>query len=134
MHYHLQIVEFEKSQNHTLKFDVPTRSIARILGKGGASINEIKTRTGAQIDVEREESSPGMSSITVKGTPQETKEAKAAILAIADEVGDEVNEVVFIEAKYHRNFIGKGGEALRQLIISAGGPEDSKQQAGLIHL
>ncbi|KAG8999118.1 hypothetical protein FRB90_012145 [Tulasnella sp. 427] len=129
----LELVEFEKANNIALTFDVPTRAVARILGKGGASINEIKTTTGASIDVDKDESSPGKSSITVRGTADQTKDAKAAILAIANEVGDEVTEVILIEPQYHRNFIGKGGETLRQLIISAGGPEDPKLQAGLVH-
>lgn len=129
-----QLIEFEKANNNVLKFTVPTRAVARILGKGGASINEIKAKYGAQIDVEKEESSPGQSSITVRGTAQETKDVKAAILAIANEVGEEVTETVIIEAKFHRNFIGKGGETLKQMIIDAGGPEDTKLHAGLVHL
>lgn len=129
-----QLVEFEKANNLVVKFDVPTKAISRILGKGGVSINEIKTNTGASIDVEKEESSPGKSSITVRGTGDQTKDAKAAIMAIASEVGDEITEVLYIEPQYHRNFIGKGGETLRQLIINAGGPEDPKSQAGLVHL
>ncbi|KAG8907944.1 hypothetical protein FRB99_001452 [Tulasnella sp. 403] len=129
----LELVEFEKQHNHILKFNVPTRAIARILGRGGATINNIKDTTGAQIDLDKEESSPGNTTITVKGTVQETKEAKAAIMAIAAEVGEEATETLFIESKYHRDFIGKGGETLRNLIINAGGPTDSKAQAGLVH-
>lgn len=129
----LELVEFEKANNISLKFDVPTKAVSRILGKGGVSINEIKTNTGASIDVEKEESSPGKSSITVRGTSDQTSDAKAAIMAIASEVGDEATEVLYIEPQYHRNFIGKGGETLRQLIINAGGPEDPKLQAGLVH-
>lgn len=128
------MVEFEKANNLVVKFDVATKAISRILGKGGVSINEIKTNTGASIDVEKEESSPGKSSITVRGTSDQTTDAKAAILAIASEVGDEATEILYIEPQYHRNFIGKGGETLRQLIMSAGGPEDPKLQAGLVHL
>ncbi|KAG9044980.1 hypothetical protein FS837_007206 [Tulasnella sp. UAMH 9824] len=129
----LELVEFEKANNLVVKFEVPTKAISRILGKGGVSINEIKTNTGASIDVEKEESSPGKSSITVRGTGDQTKDAKAAIMAIASEVGDETTEILYIEPQYHRNFIGKGGETLRQLIINAGGPEDPKSQAGLVH-
>lgn len=118
----------------TITFNVPTRSISRIVGKGGSSINEIKDITGAQIDVDKEENSAGTSAITVRGTDRATKDAKSAILSIAAEIGEEVTEVVHIEGRYHRNFIGKGGETLRELITKVGGPADPKQQAGLVHL
>ncbi|KAG8886137.1 hypothetical protein FRB97_007175 [Tulasnella sp. 331] len=131
----LEAVEFEKANNQTLTFTVPTKSISRIVGKGGASINEIKDNTGAQIDIDRaEDSSAGTSTITVRGDASATKDAKAAILAVASEVGEETSETIYIENRYHRNFIGKGGETLRELIAKVGGPMDSKQQAGLVHL
>ena len=129
-----QAAEFEKSNNQTLEFTIPTRAIARILGKGGAQINIIKDDTEAQIDIDKEETSPGVTNIYVRGTTKACKEAKAAILAIADEVGEEVNVTVHIENRFHRNFIGKGGETLRELISRVGGPSDPKLQAGLLHL
>ncbi|KAG9027265.1 hypothetical protein FRB95_007948 [Tulasnella sp. JGI-2019a] len=130
----LEAAEFEKSNNLSVTFNVPTRSISRIVGKGGASINDIKNQTGAQIDIDRaEDSSAGTSTITVRGDAGATKDAKAAILAVAAGFGDEIEETIYIESKYHRNFIGKGGETLRELITKVGGPTDPKQQAGLVH-
>lgn len=49
----LEAVEFEKEANVVSKFTVPTRAVARILGKGGVSINQIKDETGAQIDIDK---------------------------------------------------------------------------------
>ena len=59
---------------------------------------------------------------------------KEAILAIASEVSDEITEIVRVEQKYHRNIIGAGGQNLRDLVVQAGGPTDSRLQASLIHL
>jgi predicted PilT family ATPase len=129
-------VEFEKESNHTAKFTVPTRAVARILGKGGASINAIKDDTGSQIDVDKPaDNDPSKdTTITLKGTKKAIGAAKEAILAIAVEVSDEMTEIINIEHKYHRNIIGAGGQNLRDLTAQAGGPADVRQQAGLVHL
>lgn len=129
----LDALEFEKENNKVLTFDVPTRSVSRILGKGGASILEIKDVTGAQIDVDKTNDGIGSSTqITVRGTKDAINAAKAAILAIADQVGEETTVSLVIERKFHRNIIGAGGQGLKDLISRCGGPSDTKLQAGLV--
>ncbi|OJA13068.1 hypothetical protein AZE42_01903 [Rhizopogon vesiculosus] len=130
----LEALEFEKENNKILKFDVPTRSVARILGKGGVSINEIKDDTGAQkIDVDKSnDGNSSVTQITVHGTKEAIDAAKSAILAIADQVGEETTASLFIETKFHRAIIGAGGQGLKDLIIRCGGPSDPKVQAGLV--
>ncbi|KAG5648617.1 hypothetical protein DXG03_003228 [Asterophora parasitica] len=127
-----QAVEFEKETNNILKFTVPNRSVARILGKGGASINEIKDSTEAQIDVDKSEDGGSVTNITVRGTKKAINAAKAAILAIADQVAEETTVTVAVESKYHRTLIGAGGQGLKELVTRVGGPSDPRLQAGLI--
>ena len=127
-------MEFEKESNNVLKFTVPTRSVARILGKGGASINEIKDNTNAQIDVDKSEDGSAITHITVRGTKDAVAAAKGAILQISEQVTDEITTSVIIESKFHRSIIGAGGQGLKELISRCGGPSDSKLQAGLIKL
>ena len=127
-------MEFEKESNNVLKFTVPTRSVARILGRGGASINEIKDNTDAQIDIDKSEDGGATTLITVRGTKEAVAAAKAAILQISEQVTDEISATVIIESKFHRNIIGAGGQGLRELISRCGGPEDPRLQAGLIKL
>jgi predicted PilT family ATPase len=118
-----------------LKFTVPTRAVARILGKGGASINEIKDATDAHIDIDKssEDSGP-TANVSLRGTKKAIAAAKAAIIAIADSVGEEVIVTINIESRFHRSLIGAGGQGLRELVAKCGGPADTKIQAGLIHL
>lgn len=118
-----------------LKFTVPSRAVARILGKGGASINEIKDMTDAQIDVDKATEDGGsVTNITVRGTKKAVAAAKSAILAIADQVAEEITVVVAVESKFHRTLIGPGGQGLKELVTRCDGPSDSKLQAGLIRL
>ncbi|KAJ7200694.1 hypothetical protein C8J57DRAFT_424290 [Mycena rebaudengoi] len=129
----LEAVEFEKESNNVLKFTVPNRSVARILGRGGASINEIKDATDAQIDVDKATDDGNLTNITVRGTKKAVAAAKAAIMVIADQVSEEeTTATVTIEAKYHRTLIGAGGQGLKDLVKNCGGPSDPKLQAGLI--
>jgi predicted PilT family ATPase len=130
----MEALEFEKESNNVLKFTVPTRAVARILGKGGVSINEIKDETGAQIDVDKADDSGTSTNITVRGTKKAISAAKAAILTISDQIGEEATDVVTIESKFHRTIIGAGGQGLKDLVNRCGGPSDPKLQAGLIRL
>ena len=104
------------------------------MGRGGASINEIKNDTGAQIDVEKGSEAGENSNVVVRGTKTAVAEAKAAILAIAEQVHEETTDSLTIEQKFHRSLIGPGGQGLKDLIARCGGPSDAKAQAGLIRL
>jgi polyribonucleotide nucleotidyltransferase len=128
-------LEFEKESNNVLKFTVPVRSVARILGKGGATINEIKSNTDAQIEVDKVADDPGsLSQITLRGTKSAVAAAKAAIMAISDQIGEETTVSMMIDSKYHRTLIGAGGSGLRELVARCGGPSDPRLHAGLIRL
>ena len=130
----VQAVEFEKETSNVVKFTVPTKSVARILGRGGANINEIKDETGAQIDIDKSNENPEITNITCRGTKKAIAAAKASIMAIAEQVGQEVTVTMNIERKFHRSIIGPGGQGLRDLVTRCGGPSDPKQQASLIRL
>lgn len=127
-----QALEFEKESNNVVKFTVPTRSVARILGKGGATINEIKDNHGVQIDVDK--GTGETTNITIKGSKKDIAAAKTAITDISSQVGEEATESVQVDQKLHRTIIGAGGQGLRDLIERCGGPSDTRAQAGLIRL
>jgi len=129
----LDAAEFEKESNNVIKFTIPARAIPRILGKGGATIVQIKDDTDAAIDLDKAEDGSG-ATITCRGSKKAIASAKAAIQSIVDQVGKEVTEVLTIENKFHRALIGGGGQGLRNLIARCGGPADSRAQAGLVRL
>jgi len=131
----LDALEVEKETNNVLQFTVPGRAIARVLGRGGASINEIKGETGAQLEIERSaEDKTACVRVSARGTKEAINAAKAAILAIVDQVSEETTDTLFIEQKYHRAIIGPGGQGLKDLIVGCGGSLDPKLQAGLVKL
>lgn len=128
----LDAVEFEKESNNVVKFTVPVRSVARILGKAGSTINEIKDTSNVQIDVDKSPDDKDNASITIRGTKKAIADAKAAILTISEQVAEETTATIDVPSKFHRTIIGGGGQGLKDLIARCGGPTDSKAQAGLI--
>lgn len=129
----LEAAEFEKETNNVIQFSVPARAIPRVLGRGGATIKQIKDDTDAIIDLDKAEDGSG-ATVMCRGSKKAITAAKAAIQSIVDQVGEETTEVLTIENKFHKTLIGGGGQGLRNLIIRCGGPTDSKAQGGLVRL
>ncbi|KAF9010508.1 hypothetical protein BDQ17DRAFT_1322352 [Cyathus striatus] len=125
-------VAFEMESNNVLNFNVPTRSVARILGRGGATINEIKMNTDTMIDIDRNTDDSDVTKVIVRGSKDGIADAKKAILAISEQVVDVVTATVTVENKFHRELIGAGGQGLKDMITRCGGPSDYRLQAGLI--
>ncbi|KAH9061342.1 SCP160 protein [Lactarius vividus] len=100
----LDAAEFEKESNNVVQFTIPTRAIPRILGKGGAIINQIKDDTDAAIDLDKAEGG-GEATVTCRGSKKAITAAKAAIQAIVDQIGEEATDVFTIESKFHKALI-----------------------------
>lgn len=94
----LEAAAYETESRQTLTFNVPTKAVAQIVGKGGATINGIKDESGAQIDIDR--STSETTAITVRGDKKGITAAKAAVLAVVNELGDEINVSMTIDPKY----------------------------------
>ncbi|WVR00176.1 hypothetical protein IAU59_007318 [Kwoniella sp. CBS 9459] len=128
----LEAAAFETETRQSATFTVPTKAVAQIVGKGGATINGIKDETGAQIDIEKNGSEDGKTTVTVRGDKKSIAAAKSAVLAVVEEIGDEISDEIVIDPKYHRTLIGQGGQKLRDLIVAAGGPAEGFKQSGLV--
>ncbi|ORX40578.1 hypothetical protein BD324DRAFT_9230 [Kockovaella imperatae] len=128
----LEAAAFESESRQSLEFTVPSKSVAQIVGKSGATINAIKDETGTMIDIDKSEAEGKTTTITVKGDKKGIAAAKAAILAVVDQVKDVVTVTMTIDPKFHRSLIGQGGQKLRDLVASVGGPTEGYNQAGLI--
>ncbi|KAN0064474.1 hypothetical protein ACQY0O_002100 [Thecaphora frezii] len=122
----LELLEYEKEHNNVVTLVVSKKSIARIMGKGGATINQIRDDTEAQVDVDRDDDEKGNTTIRLRGTKKAVAAAKTAIQSIASEVDAEETYTLSIAPEHHGLLIGPHGSNIRDLIIRAGGPEDAK--------
>ncbi|PWY99832.1 hypothetical protein BCV70DRAFT_113463 [Testicularia cyperi] len=128
----LELLEYEKENNNVLNLSVSTKSVARIMGKGGATINQIRDETEAQVDVDREDGDGdkrGTTNIKIRGTKKAIAAAKKAIEVIASEVDAEETYTLTIAPEHHGLLIGPQGSNIRDLITKAGGPEDARSSS-----
>ncbi len=123
----LELLEYEKENNNVSILNVSTKSVARIMGKGGATIKQIRDESEAQVDVDRQDNEKdGTTQIKIRGTKKALAAARKAIEAIASEVDAEEVYTLTIAPEHHGILIGPQGSNIRDLIIKAGGPEDAK--------
>lgn len=80
-----------------------------IVGKAGAIINAIKDDTGAKIDIDKNAGSDEKTTVTVSGDKKAIAAAKAAVLAVVEQVGDELTTTLTIEPK----FVSQPGQACK---------------------
>ena len=96
----LEAAAFETESRQTASFTIATKSVAQVVGRSGSTINGIKDDSGAQIDIDKNSTDDGKTTVTVRGDKKAIAAAKAAVLAVAEQVGDEVQLAVLIEPKY----------------------------------
>ncbi|GAA5992281.1 hypothetical protein JCM10908_000405 [Rhodotorula pacifica] len=127
------LIEYEKEHGNTSVFEVPVKALPRILGRGGAQVNQIKDDTGvASVDVDQKSQEAATATITLRGTKSAIKKAREAIEAIANEVQDELRLELDIPREYHMTLIGSGGSNIRELIARCGGPSDARASGNTV--
>ncbi|KAK4054162.1 hypothetical protein OIV83_001188 [Microbotryomycetes sp. JL201] len=125
------LIAYEQEHGNTTTFTVSKKALPRILGKAGASINQIRDDSGVQ-SVDLDQEGDETATVTLKGTKDSIKKAKQAIQAIAKEVDDEARFTMQIPKEYHTTLIGAGGSSIRELIAKAGGPTDGRQSGNTV--
>ena len=82
----LELLDYEVENGHSITFTVQQRAIAQIVGRAGATINELKDETNTRIDIDRstkEGSDPASAvGITIVGRKADVEKARKAIIAI----------------------------------------------------
>ncbi|KDN48495.1 hypothetical protein K437DRAFT_255466 [Tilletiaria anomala UBC 951] len=127
----VELVAYEQENNNVSMLKVSSKAVARILGRGGVNINQIRDDTGTQIDIDRDEASKDaeLTTINIRGSKKAIEAAKKEINAIVSEVDAEESYRLHVPVSLHGQLIGAQGQAIRDLIIRAGGPEDSRAAA-----
>ncbi|PLW46609.1 hypothetical protein PCASD_07399 [Puccinia coronata f. sp. avenae] len=127
----IELMEYEREQGNTASMDISTKSVSRIVGKRGAQAEKIKEDSGLQsLDIDKLDSSEGVSRVTMKGSKAAIVAAKKMINSIVQTVDDECFARVKIPRAYHQALIGRGGARLRELVKMAGVDESASK---LVH-
>ncbi|NXX31833.1 TDRKH protein, partial [Nicator chloris] len=103
---------------------VPRTALKSLIGRRGATINQLRQETGAQIEVEEEdEEEEGQSLVQISGSPRQVCRARAAVLRIVADSAP-VAEQLRVPQRVVGRIIGRGGETVRGICRSSGARVD----------
>lgn len=121
-----ELLQFEKDNGFSQTIKIPSKSIARVIGKAGETIKDISDGTGVEYRFNRDnekEKDQGFAEVELTGSKSGLKEAISKIEKIIEEVENQVTIKLNVDRKYHRELIGQGGSKMKQIISSAGGDD-----------
>lgn len=121
-----EFYQYEKENGFQEIVTVPALAISRVIGKNGATINDIADRAGIECHFKKngkggDDDKP--TELELVGSKAALKEAKKKIQDIIDEAENLVTETIKVDQKYHRDIIGSGGSKMREIISNAGGAD-----------
>ncbi len=114
------LFQYLKDNSHTATVTVQQKQLPSLIGAGGAGMDELRSITGAKIDIpsERSESQDAKVDIQIKGTKTQVAEAKKLLEEKRAIFDDTVTKTVDIDRKWHKTLIGPGGKAAFVLITA----------------
>lgn len=121
-----ELYKFEKENGFEKTIKVPTKAIARVIGRAGDTINDIADATGISYKFHRDnakEEASGIVEVDLTGSKSGLKEAISKIEEIIEDVENFVSVDIEVDSKYHRDLIGQGGSKMRDIISKAGGDD-----------
>lgn len=128
-----ELYSFEKENGHKQSIKIPTKAIARVIGKSGETIKDISDGFGVQYHFNRDkdaEAAQGFAEVELTGSRTALKEASKKIAEIVYEAENFITVTIKVPRVYHRNLVGPGGSYMREIIANAGGEGVSRQQFG----
>uniref|UniRef100_A0A7E4VJH2 Vigilin 1 n=1 Tax=Panagrellus redivivus TaxID=6233 RepID=A0A7E4VJH2_PANRE len=105
--------EDRKLRSHKIDFEIPLKYHQRIIGPGGAHIKEVQARHGVQIKVPRSEENS--TTISIIGYEEKANECKAEIVAMVDDLENQVSLEVELDSRFHPRLIGQRGRNLKKI-------------------
>lgn len=118
-----ELLQYEKENGFKHLIQIPTKAIARVIGKAGETINDIADGCGIEYNFKRgeDEEKLGFAQVELTGSKSALKEATAKIEQIISEIENYVSLSVSVARKFHRDLIGAGGSVMKEIISKAGG-------------
>merc|ERR1712018_851828 len=105
--------------NYQVKVPIFKQFHKFIIGKGGATIKEIRKTTDTKVDLP--ESGSDSDVITITGKKENVEKAQSKITSIQAEMANVVSVDVNIPSKIHNMMIGAGGKLIQSISDDCGG-------------
>ncbi|OBA20156.1 hypothetical protein METBIDRAFT_33095 [Metschnikowia bicuspidata var. bicuspidata NRRL YB-4993] len=126
-----QLYTFEKENGHKSSIRIPSKAVARVIGKSGAMINDISDATGVDCKFNKspqKDADVEFVEVELTGSKSALKEATQKIQEIVSDVENSITVSITVDPKYHRDLVGPSGSVLREIISNAGGNDLSRQE------
>lgn len=85
-----------------------------LIGRNGVNIKKVRDKTGARI-IFPNDNDEDRESITIVGKKESVLEAKAELESLVKSLDNVVETEIKVDPKYHRHFVAKRGQVLRDL-------------------
>ncbi|TAQ89748.1 hypothetical protein B7494_g1942 [Chlorociboria aeruginascens] len=128
----LSLLQYYKDNSNSATVTVQQSQIPSLIGQRGASMDELRTLTGAKIDVPnaRDSKDPsGKVDIQIKGTKSQVAQAKKLLEQKKLVFDQTVTKTIDVDKKHHKTLIGTGGANIRDIITKSGGSDDRRESA-----
>ncbi|KAK8111386.1 uncharacterized protein PG998_007843 [Apiospora kogelbergensis] len=129
-----ELYQFLKNNSFIDTVTVQQKQLPSLIGSGGSAMDELRSATGAKIDIpnERNEDENTLVDVQIKGTKTQVAAAKKLLEEKRAIFDDTVTKTIDVDRQWHKILIGPGGATLRDIIVKAGGPDDRRLQARTI--
>jgi predicted PilT family ATPase len=107
------LYQYLKDNSFTATVSVQQKQLPSLIGAGGSGMDELRTATGAKVDIPNERNGPqdALVEIQIKGTKTQVAAAKKMIEEKKAVFDDTVTKTVEVDRKWHKILIGSGGKA-----------------------
>jgi len=96
-----------------VEFKVDAKYHKHIIGKGGSTINKIKSESDVTINIPDTDS--GVTIIRIEGNTAGVEKAKQELQGMVEKMENEKEKDVIIENRFHRQIIGPKGENIQKI-------------------
>ncbi|XP_071500490.1 vigilin-like [Diadema antillarum] len=91
-----------------------------LIGRGGANIRKVREETGARV-VFPNDKDEDQTLIQIIGTKEAVEEAKKRLSSLIKDLDNIVEAEIDVDTKYHRHFVARRGQVLREIGDEYGG-------------
>lgn len=124
-----ELLEYERENGYSETIKVPASSLSRIIGKNGEHIKDISAEAGVSINSRKgdhaENGKKEEAEFEIRGSKSGIKKAKEAIQEFVARLENQTSVVVKVNPQYFGYLVGPRGSTKRQIILKAGGSDES---------
>uniref|UniRef100_A0A8C1RXI5 Vigilin n=1 Tax=Cyprinus carpio TaxID=7962 RepID=A0A8C1RXI5_CYPCA len=125
----LQLAEEKQVNNFSVELQAKPEYHKFLIGRGGANIRRVRDRTGARI-IFPSPDEPEQEHITIMGKEEAVWLAQKELETLIKNLDDVIEDSMVVDPRYHRHFVCRRGQVLRELAEEYGGVAVSFPRTG----